>query len=177
MKFKKKYLSLIIIETGSPNQTSSFRVKEETTAQIISTSGIVLPPKTTMGAPVDSADRAERLKKATELALSGVTVRQAAAHYEIPRTTLCAYMKRRGLAGKRNFLPSNNAQNAGNNGTNKRSVVKGGGATGESNGQVASSHYDDFPFLGISELMDEMGQGNYDPNEEYGEAEEEYSEK
>ncbi|XP_021964051.1 longitudinals lacking protein, isoforms H/M/V isoform X2 [Folsomia candida] len=53
------------------------------------------------GPVVDAADRANRLKKATDLALSGITVRQAAAHYGIPRTTLCAYMKRRGLSGKR----------------------------------------------------------------------------
>lgn len=50
---------------------------------------------------ISIADRANRLKKATDLALSGITVRQAAAHYGIPRTTLCAYMKRRGLSGKR----------------------------------------------------------------------------
>lgn len=141
----------------------------------MATTGVILPPKTAMGAPVDSADRAERLKKATELALSGVTVRQAAAHYEIPRTTLCAYMKRRGLAAKRNFLPHNNGT-----GGNKRVAVKVDAAD-ETNGQIrggSSSHYEDFPFLGISELMDEMGQGNYDA-EGYveGEGEEEYTDK
>lgn len=63
---------------------------------------VVLQP---MGAPVNSADRAERYKKAAELAMNGATVRGAAAQFEIPRTTLCAYMKRRGLAPKRNIFP------------------------------------------------------------------------
>src|SRR5207302_1633798 len=95
------------------------------------TQAVVLPPKTTMGAPVDSADRAERLKKATELALSGVTVRQAAAHFEIPRTTLCAYMKRRGLAAKRNFLPNNSG---GANNSMKR-MQKSDSNAADTNGQ------------------------------------------
>ncbi|CAL8079033.1 unnamed protein product [Orchesella dallaii] len=159
-------------EPTSPNR--SFRAKEDGTSPTGST-GIILPPKTTMGAPVDSADRAERLKKATELAMSGVTVRQAAAHYEIPRTTLCAYMKRRGLAAKRNFLPNSGG---GANNTVKRMSLKVD-VNAESNGQAQagnSSHYEDFPFLGISELMDEMGQGSYD-GDGYVEGEEEYSEK
>ena len=42
------------------------------------------------GVSIDTGDRAERLRNAMTLALSGTTVRQAAAHYEIPRTTLCA---------------------------------------------------------------------------------------
>lgn len=138
-------------------------------------SGIALPPKTTMGAPIDSADRAERLKKATDLALSGVTVRQAAAHFEIPRTTLCAYMKRRGLAAKRNFLPNNSGTS--NNTTTKRMPAKQENNSAEANEQSGNaSHYEDFPFLGISELMDEMGQANYD-GDGYADGEEEYSEK
>lgn len=141
---------------------------------------VVLPPKQQqLGAPVDAADRAERLQKATELAMSGVTVRQAAAHFEIPRTTLCAYMKRHGLAAKRNFLPNNSAGSA----NNLKQRTPGGKSSEassavETNGQGGgnSSHYEDFPFLGISELMDEMGQGSYE-GEEYAEGEEEYSEK
>ncbi|ODM92333.1 Protein bric-a-brac 2 [Orchesella cincta] len=159
-------------EPASPNRP--FRAKEDGPSPTGPT-GIVLPPKTTMGAPIDSADRAERLKKATELAMSGVTVRQAAAHYEIPRTTLCAYMKRRGLAAKRNFLPNNGG---GANNSVKRMAVKVD-STGEANGQVQagnSSHYEDFPFLGISELMNEMGEGNYE-GDGYVDGEEEYSEK
>jgi transposase-like protein len=110
-----------------------------------------------VGAPAgtvqDGGDRAERLQKAMELAVSGVTVRQAAAHFDIPRTTLCAYMKRRGVAPKRNFLPSSTP-------TRKIGGSSGGGS-GKAAQSVSISQFEDFPFLGISEMMDEMGQGSY----------------
>lgn len=88
---------------------------------------------------IDAADRADRLKKATDLALSGVTVRQAASHYGIPRTTLCAYMKRRGYAGKR--------------------LSAGGGVqyhhTQEATGDPAENFNEEneFPFLGLADLL------------------------
>jgi len=53
---------------------------------------------------IDTGDRAERLRNAMTLALGGTTVRQAAAQYEIPRTTLCAYMKRHGVTARRTFI-------------------------------------------------------------------------
>ena len=56
-------------------------------------------PGTGMTGP-EADDRARRLQMATELAMKGVTVRQAAAHHGIPRTTLCAYMKRLGLSSQ-----------------------------------------------------------------------------
>ena len=68
------------------------------------------PPKSQVkqkrgpGVSIDTGDRAERLRNAMTLALGGTTVRQAAAQYEIPRTTLCAYMKRHGVTARRTFI-------------------------------------------------------------------------
>lgn len=82
-------------------------------------------------------DRNAKLEKASALAMTGMTVRQAASMFDIPRTTLCAYMKRKGLSkpgGRTNatIIRSENLNNQ----------------SGGSNG---------FPFLGLSEMLEEEG--------------------
>ena len=102
------------------------------------------PPMT--GPVTDATDRANRLQKATDLALSGITVRQAASHYGIPRTTLCAYMKRKGLAGKRTQAAANNP------------MVRGALGLSEQN----SEEDEGFHFLGLSDFVETSVQENGD---------------
>jgi hypothetical protein len=122
---------------------------------------IMEPPMT--DPVVDAADRANRLQKATDLALSGITVRQAAAHYGIPRTTLCAYMKRKGLAGRRSGAISQVPQ--------PRQAIRmsqdscGGGGQQE-------DEQNEFPFLGLAELVGDSYDLTQNQNENEGEYEE-----
>jgi hypothetical protein len=109
----------------------------------------------------------------TNLALSGITVRQAAgmyifksnpltllfeltfkmynalfyfnhvAHYAIPRTTLCAYMKRKGIAGKR--LAGSGGVTTYQNQQQQIEDTDGGG--GDDDGEDYNEE-NEFPFMG-----------------------------
>jgi len=123
-------------------------MEEESNRKLISISA---PKRRAPGVSIDTGDRAERLDAAMKLALSGTTVRQAAVTYEIPRTTLCAYMKRRGVQ------------------TNPKRPSTGSSGGG---GGLASlnSSVEDFPLFGLSDLIEDV---DPDGENEYGEEEEE----
>lgn len=80
-----------------------------------------------------------------ELSLQGVTVRQAAAHFGIPRTTLCAFMKKRGIKA-----PSARTLQKPSPPGMKNISVSGGKIKND------QSAMEDYPFLGLSHFMDDM---------------------
>jgi hypothetical protein len=173
-----KYVPTLCIEfcasIGSKYSPNSFRPIADDLSTVdsgvVSMEGIVSPPqamkpKRGPGVSIDSGDRAERLRNAMTLALSGTTVRQAAAQYEIPRTTLCAYMKRHGVTAKRTFV-------------NKRKILKGHGH-GHVGVKVSAKtpvgeREDGFPFLGgfgnlVEGIQTDLApeQGDYEEEEDH----------
>lgn len=147
-----KFLISVFILTGEPQEEVE-----------LENEGEILYPEFPLGPVVDATDRQDRLKKATDLALSGTTVRQAAGLYGIPRTTLCAYMKRQGITGKRPPLPatlsptyqSPNSQQAA---VRRRSQANSRGAS--------SSNNVDFPLFGLSDVMNGLEYEDMEEGEE-----------
>lgn len=72
--------------------------------------------ESTMGPPKDAAEREDRLKQATSLALTGgLSARQAAIVYDIHRTTLYRYMKLHNVSLSQRKRKASMSENACNN--------------------------------------------------------------
>lgn len=120
--------------------------------------GVVNPhPPSASGVPMDSAERAERCNRASELALSGISVQRAADRYGIPRSTLCSFMRRNGLLESRNQVLHNN----GMEGYHQQHTTPTPTQVTNEQIQVGSyTHFQNFPFLGLSEVVEGMDQTN-----------------
>jgi len=79
--------------------------------------------------------------------MSGVTVRQAAVHYALPRTTLCAYMKRRGLSALKKPLPAATSSSF------QESLISNISASTKK-GEASQVSSEGFPCHGISDIVD-----------------------